>query len=806
MAVLWCLVALAGCGNSADSPETAEEGMPSLKVTTTGPSSLRVVWEATASQTTIRGYQVERRQNFSGAFATVGNPIGASGDSVVLLDTGLEPDAFYGYRFRVVNVDGTLSGPSLIGGGRTSPPPGIFVVTSTSGPADADGYTILIEGPETRSARIAANSSLRFAPLALGEYAVALGDVASGCRVAGDSTRAARVAITGAETIDTVFFQIDCRDATRGGVVLLASSAEPGVSGTASFRMEAIIGDSVIVREGTSAVAQPLTLDGLLPGEYTVSLRDLPATCTAQEPSRKTIQVVALGLDTLEFTLDCDSDNEIPTCAGPPARDPTKPYALKAEWSAASAAPGATVDLVLSADLGTDGTQFGTLQYRIEWDPAVLALETLVPATPGLLLQAGPPIGGTRAVAVITADQVTGVAPLVRATFRVLVGAPTGCVPSRTNLTPEVSAQFVSQAFVDLIPQTQVIEGDLQITTGGGPGPNTPPVARPGGPYTGSAGQPITFNGGSSSDADGTVVSFSWDPGDGGAALTGVSPSHRYSAAGSYTLTLTVTDNLGATGQASTTVTVAGSGGGGGGNQSPVARPGGPYSAVVGVPVSFNGAASSDPDGSITSFSWNPGDGSALLAGATPSTTYAAAGTYTVTLTVTDNQGAVGTGTTTVTVQPAAGAGGPVLRSVFQPGLVPGTIDLIVSLDISADLPGTPGPEVLATWAMSQISWNERVLQYRSFSTGQWWSAVAVQVGNPDAVTGIRSLSVPLSTYVGNGQNNSGIVQLARLSFDVVGAPGTSTTSVTIPAVLLSTSGYSFTQQLVIQEGTFNRP
>lgn len=777
--------------------------MPVVKVTTTGPSSLRVVWEATASQATIRGYQVERRQNFSGAFANVGNPIGASGDSVVLLDTGLEPDVFYGYRFRVVNVDGTLSGPSLVGGGRTSPPPGIFVVTNTSGPADADGYTVLLAGPESRSARIGANSSQRFAPLALGEYAVTLGDVTTGCRVADDSTRAARVAITGAVTIDTVFYQVDCRDATRGGVVLLASSAEPGASGTVSFRMEAIIGDSVIVRDGTSALAQPLTLDGLLPGEYTVSLRDLPAKCTVQEPTRKTYQVVALGLDTLEFKLDCDSDNEIPTCAGPPARDPTKPYALRAEWSASSAAPGATVDLVLSADLGTDGTQFGSLQYRIEWDPAILTLETLVPASPGLLLQAGPPIGGTRAVAVITADQVTGVAPLVRATFRVQPGAPVGCVPSRTNLTPDVSAQFVSSSFADLIPLTQVIEGDLQITAGG-PGGNVPPVARAGGPYTGSAGQPVAFNGGSSSDADGTVVSYSWNPGDGGAALTGASPSHTYSVAGTYTLTLTVTDNLGATGQASTTVTVSGSGGGG--NQSPVARPGGPYSAVAGVPVSFNGAASSDPDGSIATFSWNPGDGSAPLTGATPSTTYAAAGTYTVTLTVTDNQGAVGTGTTTVTVQPAAGSGGPVLRSVFQPGLVPGTIDLIVSLDISTDLPGTPGPEVLSMWAMSQISWNERVLQYRSFSTGQWWSAVAVQVGNADAVTGIRSLSVPLSNYVGNGQNNSGIVQLARLSFDVVGAPGTSTTSVTVPAVLLSTSGYSFTQQLEIQEGTYQRP
>jgi hypothetical protein len=83
---------------------------------------------------------------------------------------------------------------------------------------------------------------------------------------------------------------------------------------------------------------------------------------------------------------------------------------------------------------------------------------------------------------------------------------------------------------------------------------------------------------------------------------------------------------------------------------------------------------------------------------------------------------------------------------------------------------------------------------------------VAVQLGNPDAVTGIRSLSVPLSNYAGNGQNNSGVIQLARISFDVVGAPGTSTTSVTVPAVLLSTGGFSYVPLLQIVEGTYLRP
>ncbi|MFI6518294.1 PKD domain-containing protein [Spirillospora sp. NPDC050679] len=65
----------------------------------------------------------------------------------------------------------------------------------------------------------------------------------------------------------------------------------------------------------------------------------------------------------------------------------------------------------------------------------------------------------------------------------------------------------------------------------------------------------------------------------------------------------------------------------------------------------FNGSASSDPDGSIASYQWDFGDGGSAT-GATPEHTYAAAGTYTVKLTVTDDKGATATRSDTVTVAP----------------------------------------------------------------------------------------------------------------------------------------------------------
>ncbi len=71
---------------------------------------------------------------------------------------------------------------------------------------------------------------------------------------------------------------------------------------------------------------------------------------------------------------------------------------------------------------------------------------------------------------------------------------------------------------------------------------NDAPVADPNGPYTGTAGVAVLFDGTGSSDVDGTIVTYAWDFGDGNAG-TGPTPSHTYAAAGTYTVALTVTDN-----------------------------------------------------------------------------------------------------------------------------------------------------------------------------------------------------------------------------------------------------------------------
>jgi PKD repeat protein len=151
----------------------------------------------------------------------------------------------------------------------------------------------------------------------------------------------------------------------------------------------------------------------------------------------------------------------------------------------------------------------------------------------------------------------------------------------------------------------------------------------------------VAFNGSGSDDVDGSIVSYSWNFGDNTPAGSGVSPSHTYATSGTYQVTLTVTDDDGATGVLTQPVTVEAA------NQPPTAA----FTATpTALNVQFNGSTSSDTDGTIASYSWNFGDDTPAGSGVSPTHAYAEAGTYQVTLTVTDDDGAQGVLTQPVTV------------------------------------------------------------------------------------------------------------------------------------------------------------
>ncbi len=149
----------------------------------------------------------------------------------------------------------------------------------------------------------------------------------------------------------------------------------------------------------------------------------------------------------------------------------------------------------------------------------------------------------------------------------------------------------------------------------------------------------LSVDGSTSSDADGTIASYSWNFGDDSPAVTGETASHSYTVDGTFTVTLTVTDDRGETGTTTKTVTSKA-------NVIPTAE----FTLTkTDMAVAVDASASTDADGTIESYAWDFGDG-VTATGVTASHTYTAGGTFTVSLTVTDNQGATKTSTQDVEI------------------------------------------------------------------------------------------------------------------------------------------------------------
>jgi PKD repeat protein len=148
------------------------------------------------------------------------------------------------------------------------------------------------------------------------------------------------------------------------------------------------------------------------------------------------------------------------------------------------------------------------------------------------------------------------------------------------------------------------------------------------------------------------IVSYDWDLGD-GTFKSGVVVTHDYDLPGSYTVLLTVTDDAGRKGVVTQTLSV-----------TDLSVPNAqftfsPTNPVAGTCVVFNASSSTVPTGrTIVSYKWNFGDNTPDQTGQITSHAFAAAGTYTVVLTVTDNLGKQGIRSVTVSVGSGPGTPG----------------------------------------------------------------------------------------------------------------------------------------------------
>lgn len=216
-------------------------------------------------------------------------------------------------------------------------------------------------------------------------------------------------------------------------------------------------------------------------------------------------------------------------------------------------------------------------------------------------------------------------------------------------------------------------------------GVNIPPTALiNANPVVGNAPHSVTLNGSGSTDIDGVIADYHWSFGDGQSGA-GISAVHDYVQVGLYEVVLTVTDNSGATGTQTTFINV---GVDSGANNPPVAVFNAlPDSGVVPLEVIFDASDSADSDGTIASYNWDFGDnqsGSGMIV----SHSYGLAGSYTVTLTVTDNDLAASTYSKNITAAPSEpDMHPPIAFFNAQPsqGYVPLTVDFDASGSTDSD-------------------------------------------------------------------------------------------------------------------------
>jgi PKD repeat protein len=226
-----------------------------------------------------------------------------------------------------------------------------------------------------------------------------------------------------------------------------------------------------------------------------------------------------------------------------------------------------------------------------------------------------------------------------RSAFLTSPGTPGSNYSYTTPAIPD-GAYTVRVRAVDNYGQVQPVPRDVHVTVSGPPG-NTPPVAS----FTVSCNQNVcSFDGRGSTDENAPTLTYAWNFGNGRTG-TGPVPTHTFTAANTYTVTLTARDEYGLTGTTTRTVTITEPAG----NlpPTPVINP----PSCAGLVCNISGVGSADPNtGDTFTYLWDFGDGTPTSTSSAMTHTFAAPGTYTLTLTVTDGWGDAASTTRQVTV------------------------------------------------------------------------------------------------------------------------------------------------------------
>ncbi|MBI4835818.1 MAG: PKD domain-containing protein [Candidatus Abawacabacteria bacterium] len=148
----------------------------------------------------------------------------------------------------------------------------------------------------------------------------------------------------------------------------------------------------------------------------------------------------------------------------------------------------------------------------------------------------------------------------------------------------------------------------------------------------------VRFSAADSTD-DGQIVSFDWEYGDGDQSESGKTVNHSFAQTGTYKITVRLKDDDNNVSEENIEVIV------GNPKQGPqaamITEPRAPergsLEGVFPFQVSFNAETSRDPDGSIVAYEWDFGDNTEKVSGQRVTHTFTRAGTFSITLVVTDN-------------------------------------------------------------------------------------------------------------------------------------------------------------------------
>jgi PKD repeat protein len=280
------------------------------------------------------------------------------------------------------------------------------------------------------------------------------------------------------------------------------------------------------------------------------------------------------------------------------------------------------------------------------------SLEVLTLSLPAVA--SGAPGATNVAVRITGSPNVRFVAGSTRAAFGVGITVASTNVESSTSLVATISiaaSAAIGPRDVSVLTNTQTarLAGGFAVAA---PPQNHAPVANAGGPYTGTAGLPVSFTG-SATDADNDPLTFTWDFGDGSTPPgTGATPSHTFIQPDDYTVHLSVSDGRGGTSTTTAGVHVAPK------NLPPIVSAGGSQTITLPDGASLGGTVADDglPLGGTLTAQWTQVSGRGKAAFAAPASaattvTFDAPGAYVLRLTGNDSL-LTASGDVTITVNP----------------------------------------------------------------------------------------------------------------------------------------------------------